>query len=78
MAALGEYMFYAATQLDDEQADPVWELNNDSIAAVLNALRPAEDDVVKFYACKTIENITAQSVIAGEKFATAECAMLLL
>jgi hypothetical protein len=33
---------------------------------------------VKFYACKTIENITAQSVIAGEKFATSECALLLL
>ncbi len=26
MAALGEYMFYAATQLDDENADPCWEL----------------------------------------------------
>lgn len=71
-------MFYAATQLDDEQADPVWELSPDAVKAVLNALRPAEDDVVKFYACKTIENITAQSVIAGEKFATKDCALLLL
>lgn len=26
IAALGEYMFYAATQLDDETVDPVWEL----------------------------------------------------
>jgi serine/threonine-protein kinase ULK4 len=24
IAALGEYMFYAATQMDDEQVDPVW------------------------------------------------------
>jgi len=24
IAALGEYLFYAATQLDDEHADPVW------------------------------------------------------
>jgi len=62
MAALGEYMFYAATQRDDENADPCWELSDDAIQAVQNALKPTEDDVVKFYACKTIENITAQSI----------------
>lgn len=78
MAALGEYMFYAATQLDDENADPCWELSENAIKAVLGALKPTEDDVVKFYACKTIENITAQSIAAGEKFATEECATYLL
>lgn len=26
VASLGEFMFYAATQLDDEQADPIWEI----------------------------------------------------
>lgn len=31
MAALGEYLFYAATQLDDEQADPIWEITDDAI-----------------------------------------------
>ena len=31
IAALGEYMFYAATQLDDEQVDPVWELSYSAI-----------------------------------------------
>ena len=31
IAALGEYMFYAATQLDDEQVDPIWELSYESI-----------------------------------------------
>lgn len=31
MAALGEYMFYAATQLDDDNADPVWELWDEAI-----------------------------------------------
>lgn len=25
LAALGEFMFYAATQLDDENADPAWK-----------------------------------------------------
>eukprot|EP00351_Strombidinopsis_sp_SopsisLIS2011_P006065 CAMPEP_0116872590 /NCGR_PEP_ID=MMETSP0463-20121206/3370_1 /TAXON_ID=181622 /ORGANISM="Strombidinopsis sp, Strain SopsisLIS2011" /LENGTH=128 /DNA_ID=CAMNT_0004513023 /DNA_START=1957 /DNA_END=2343 /DNA_ORIENTATION=+ len=31
IAALGEYMFYAATQLDDEQVDPVWEISYEAI-----------------------------------------------
>lgn len=31
-----------------------------------------EDDVVRFYACKTLENICAQSNSAGHKFATLE------
>ena len=26
IASLGEFLFYAATQLDDDQADPVWEI----------------------------------------------------
>ena len=26
VASLGELLFYAATQLDDEHADPVWEI----------------------------------------------------
>lgn len=34
MAALGEYMFYAATQLDDENADPCWELSDNAVKAV--------------------------------------------
>ena len=32
MAALGEYLFYAATQLDDEQADAIWEITEEAIA----------------------------------------------
>lgn len=35
IAALGEYMFYAATQLDDEMADPVWELSDDAIDIIV-------------------------------------------
>ena len=31
IAALGEYMFDAATQLDDEHVDPVWELSYGAI-----------------------------------------------
>jgi serine/threonine-protein kinase ULK4 len=39
IAALGEYMFYAATQLDDEQVDPIWELSYESIQTILRCLR---------------------------------------
>ena len=76
IAALGEYMFYAATQLDDEHVDPVWELSYAAIQVIVKCLRiggaESEDDVVRFYACKTLENICAQSNSAGHKFATLE------
>lgn len=78
VASLGEFMFYAATQLDDEQADPVWNLNQIAIKSLIKCLHQGEDDIVRFYACKTIENITAQSISAGCNFATLEVATLLL
>jgi serine/threonine-protein kinase ULK4 len=74
IAALGEYMFYAATQLDDDQVDPVWELSNDAITVIVRSLRMDADgdEVVRFYSCKTLENICAQSNSAGHKFTTLE------
>lgn len=70
IAALGEYMFYAATQLDDEMADPVWELSDDAINIIVQSLGSVESDrIVRFYACKTLENICAQSTSAGHRFA---------
>ena len=78
VASLGEFMFYAATQLDDEQADPVWNLSPVAIKSLIKCLNSGEDEVVRFYACKTIENITAQSISAGCNFATLEVASLLL
>lgn len=63
-------MFYAATQLDDEMADPVWELSDDAIDIIVKSLDESESDqVVRFYACKTLENICAQSISAGHRFA---------
>ena len=60
IAALGEYMFYAATQLDDEMADPIWELPEDAINIIVRSLHQNEPDrIVRFYACKTLENICA-------------------
>lgn len=78
IAALGEYLFYAATQLDDEQADPIWEIPDEAINVVIRSLRSSEDETVRFYACKTLENIAAQSTSAGHKFATLESLTYLL
>jgi serine/threonine-protein kinase ULK4 len=70
VAALGEYMFYAATQLDEEGAEACWEIREDAINAIIKCLRvetsmpvsPEQmptDETVVFYAVKTLENITA-------------------
>ena len=53
-------MFYAATQLDDEMADPIWELPDEAINIIVKSLHQSEPDrIVRFYACKTLENICA-------------------
>jgi len=52
-------------------ADPVWELSDDAINIIVLSLNEAEpDQIVRFYACKTLENICAQSTSAGHRFAT--------
>jgi hypothetical protein len=45
---------------------------------IVHCLEAGEDDIVRFYACKTVENITAQSISAGCTFATLKVAALLL
>lgn len=58
-------MFYAATQLDDEQSDPCWEIKDDAINAIIKSIKVVDnpemppDETVIFYAVKTLENITA-------------------
>lgn len=53
MAALGEFLFYGATQVD-ENLD-VWDMPNACYTTLLKVLRnTAEDDIVRFYVCKTI------------------------
>ncbi|CAI2363171.1 unnamed protein product [Moneuplotes crassus] len=70
IAALGEYLFYAATQLDGDQASKVWTISDQTIKTLLDCMGDYQDEIVKFYACKTIENITAQSNFAGIGLAT--------
>jgi serine/threonine-protein kinase ULK4 len=68
MAALGEFLFYGATQVD-ENLD-VWDMPDECFNTLLKVLRnTAEDEIVRFYVCKTIENITAQARTVGSRFA---------
>lgn len=78
MAALGEYLFYAATQTDDEHSDPVWEVSAAQVALIIRVMRQTDDEVLRFYAAKTIENITAQSQSAGVRFAISDAATQLI
>jgi hypothetical protein len=63
--------------LDDDQADPIWEIPEVAVHGLVKCLDTMEDEVVRFYACKTIENITAQSISAGCSFANLEVVTLL-
>jgi serine/threonine-protein kinase ULK4 len=78
MAALGEYLFYAATQTDEEYSDTVWEVSPSQVALLVRVMRQTEDEVLRSYAVKTIENITAQSKSAGVRFAISDSATQLI
>lgn len=58
----------------------MWELTNEAIQVIVRNLRidSEGDEVVRFYACKTLENICAQSNSAGHKFTTLETINYLL
>ena len=51
----------------------MWEISTSTISLLVRILKSqTEDETVRFYACKTIENITAQSISAGAKFTNTE------
>ena len=37
----------------------MWELQNSLLLNILKYLKLSEDEITRFYICKTIENITA-------------------
>ena len=60
MAALGELLFYGATQVDEGVEE--WNIPLSLIHSLLKILKNSqEDEVVRVYCCKSIENITAQA-----------------
>lgn len=77
IAALGEYLFYAATQMDDTSSAD-WEIPTIMFTTILKLVKSTDEEILRFYACKTIENICAQSKKAGLKFAVSEIASHLI
>ena len=81
MGALGEYLFYAATQLEEVtnnnnndntsclNLQKQWGMSHQSFLVLSRVLKNMnEDEITKLYAIKTIENITAQSQVASQQF----------
>lgn len=73
MATLGEYLFYAATLVDDDPSNSVWRISPAIISFLVKKIGSyEEDELVRFYACKTLENITSQSITIGQQFCNME------
>jgi len=70
IAALGEYLFYIATQIDDQEENTDWIFPENTYDLFNKIFKTTEEDeIIKFYMIKTVENITAQSVKIGNTFA---------
>lgn len=66
MATLGEYLFYAATLVDEVPSNSVWRISASTITFLTKTIENnEEDELVRLYSCKTVENITSQSVAMG-------------
>lgn len=72
LAALGEYLFYAATQMDEEEFDEAWTIDPVMVNILNQELLLNNDEVCRQYTVRTVENITAQSKNGGIIFATSE------
>ena len=87
IATLGEYFFFVATQAEGDNTNDLnllldnnnnnntslhqWNISNESINALLYALNH-NDEVVQFYALKTIENTVILTKVAKAYFASNE------
>lgn len=50
IAALGEYIFYGATQLDGTSATEMWDIPHFCISLLMKQIKTSEDEIVKHYA----------------------------
>ncbi|EGR32487.1 hypothetical protein IMG5_081210 [Ichthyophthirius multifiliis] len=79
IAALGEYLFYGATQIDEDPSNSVWQIQPFVVQFMVKLLRTEnEDEYVKYYTIKTIENITAQSVETGQQFSNSDTCLAII
>eukprot|EP00761_Pharyngomonas_kirbyi_P000355 gb/GECH01000355.1/.p1 GENE.gb/GECH01000355.1/~~gb/GECH01000355.1/.p1 ORF type:complete len:1235 (+),score=314.16 gb/GECH01000355.1/:1-3705(+) len=69
-AALGELLFYIATQEEDELPEnELWVIPEKIAKNLLEYLEPGNDEIVQHYFAKTIENIAARSSYYSTYFA---------
>ena len=86
MCALGELLFYIATQKHEEEAAAeadkgvfgAWTVAPGTIRMVQHMLRTGEDETVRHYAVKTIENIFCQCPSLPSWFVSSECLYAML
>lgn len=77
MAALGQLLFYGATQVDEGVTE--WDTGLSTISGLQKILKNENEDlIVRVYCCKTIQNITAQSKDIGTKFAQQDTILALI
>ena len=69
ISTLGEYLFFLATQVEGEENQTEWNISKEALSILLFALNNS-DEKVKFYALKTIENISCKTTISKTYFAS--------
>lgn len=56
-----------------DEGQEIWDLTNTNLNTIVKTIKNNnEDELTRFYACKTVENITAQTKVVGSKFAQLE------
>ena len=71
IATLGEYLFFVATQIEDEEDEncDIWKISNESVKALLLSLNHS-DEIIRCYSLKTIENISILTNLSKNIFST--------
>ena len=67
-ATLGEYLFYVGTQ-EEAPDNTEWSINKKYLDLLLYCLDKNRNDVVKFYAVKTVENLCILTSVSKNYFA---------
>ena len=67
-ATLGEYLFYVGTQ-EEAPDNNEWRINKKYLDILLYCLDKNRNEIVKFYAIKTIENLCILTNVSKNYFA---------
>ncbi|CAD7940835.1 unnamed protein product [Amoebophrya sp. A120] len=67
-AALGELLFYVATQPKPEPGAAAWKVPQATLDGVTKAILQRDDEIVAHYSIKTLENISTQSPVVAQKW----------